>query len=184
MASVYTRRGDTGTTSLASGERVSKDDPRIELLGCLDELNAFIGLARTDVVDSDVDDVLGFLQHRLFTVGGAAAGSTTRAAASAEDVTALEDAIDRFTAKGGGFEGFVLPGCDVASGRLDVARAAARRAERAAVAAARATTLDPQILAFLNRASDLLFVAARYVGAGNECYWDPDAPLPHQPSSA
>lgn len=173
MASIYTRRGDDGTTSVTGGDRVRKDDPRIELLGALDEANALIGLARVDVVDSDVEDVLEFVQHRLLNCGAMAAGSMG-APLSADDVTALEQAIDRFTSKVGGFEGFVLPGCDEASARLHVARTTMRRAERAAVGAG----ADPLVLAFLNRSSDLLYATARYTGAGNECRWDPKLPRP------
>jgi cob(I)alamin adenosyltransferase len=174
MSSIYTRSGDDGTTSLVGAERLRKDDPRIELLGSLDEANSLIGLARVDIVGSDVDDVLGFVQNRLLNCGAIVAGSSS-ATVSAEDVTALEAAIDRFTAKAGGFEGFVIPGCDEGSARLHVARAAMRRAERSAV---HAGDVDPQVLAFLNRASDLLYVTARYTGAGNECRWDPEMPRP------
>lgn len=173
MASIYTRRGDDGTTSLAGGERTRKDDPRIELLGALDEANSLIGLARVDVVDSDVDDVLEFVQHRLLNCGAVCAGSTA-APLSEDDIAALEHAIDRFTAKAGGFEGFVLPGCDEASARLHVARAVMRRTERAAVTA----NADQLVLTFLNRASDLIYVTARYSGAGNECRWDPELKRP------
>lgn len=177
MASIYTRDGDDGTTSLTGGARVLKDDPAIEFLGALDEANSLIGLARVDVVGSDVDDVLAFVQQRLLNCGAAVAGASGDLVAP-EDVTALEAAIDRFTAKVGGFGGFVLPGCDEASARLHVARAAMRRAERAAVRAHGADPLPANVLPFLNRASDLLYVTARYSGAGNECRWDPDAPRP------
>jgi cob(I)alamin adenosyltransferase len=172
--SIYTRRGDDGTTSLPSVGRVGKDDARIELLGALDEANSLVGLARVDIVGSDVDDMLEFVQHRLLNCGAVAAGSSS-APVSSEDVDALEAAIDRFTAKVGGFEGFVLPGCDEGSARLHVARAAMRRAERATV---HAGDVDMRVLAFLNRASDLLYAAARYTGAGNECRWDPELPRP------
>ena len=177
MASIYTRGGDDGTTSLAGGARVRKDDPAIELLGALDEANSLIGLARVGVVGSDIDDVLGFVQQRLLNIGAAVAGGTG-VLVSAEDVTALEAAIDRFTTKMGGFEGFVLPGCDEASARLHVARAVLRRAERAAVRARQEDLVPANVLPFLNRASDLLYVTARQAGAGNDCRWDPDAPRP------
>jgi len=173
MTSLYSRTGDDGTTSLSGGGRVGKDDPRIELLGALDEANSLVGLARVDVVDSDVDDVLEFVQHRLLNCGAVVAGSSS-APVSPEDAAALESAIDRFSAKVGGFSGFVLPGCDEASARLHVARAVMRRAERAAVRA----SADAAVLAFLNRASDLLYAVARYTGSGNECRWKADLPRP------
>ncbi|MDO8915282.1 MAG: cob(I)yrinic acid a,c-diamide adenosyltransferase [Coriobacteriia bacterium] len=177
MATIYTRGGDDGTTSLAGGDRIAKDAPAIELLGALDEANSLIGLARVNVVGSDVDDALAFVQQRLLNCGAAVAGASGVGVA-AEDVTALEAAIDRFASKAGGFAGFVLPGCDEASARLHVARTVIRRAERAAARANAAVPLPPNVLPFLNRAGDLLYVAARYAGAGNECRWDPDAPRP------
>jgi cob(I)alamin adenosyltransferase len=95
-----------------------------------------------------------------------------------EDVAALESAIDRFTDRLGGFRGFMLPGCDETSARLHVARTVVRRAERAAARLDSREPVDPQVLAFLNRASDLLYAAARFSGAGNECPWRPDAERP------
>jgi cob(I)alamin adenosyltransferase len=174
MAHIYTRAGDDGSTSLPGAGRVSKDDPRIELLGAMDEANSLIGFARADVIGSDVDRVLEFVQQRLFNCGAIIAGSKD-APVIAEDVSSLEAAIDRFETLAGGFDGFVLPGCDRTSAPLHVARAVLRRAERAAV---RAGGIEPQVLAFLNRASDLLYVAARYTGAGGECRWDPRATRP------
>jgi cob(I)alamin adenosyltransferase len=174
MAHIYTRAGDDGSTSLLGTERIAKDDPRIELLGALDEANSLIGLARADVIGSDVDRVLEFVQQRLVNCGAIVAGSK-KATITSEDVSSLEAAIDRFEAQAGAFAGFVLPGCDRTSAPLHVARAVTRRAERAAV---RAGGLRPEVLAFLNRASDLLYVAARYTGAGGECRWDPEAPRP------
>ncbi len=180
MSDIYTGGGDSGTTALPDGSRVAKTDPRIEMLGALDEANCFIGLARPSVIDSELDDVLEFVQQRLFNCGAAVSPTPAGGAPPicAEDVVSLEQTIDRYSARGGGFEGFVLPGCDESSARLHVARAVTRRAERAAVAVAADQTLDPQVLAFLNRASDFLYVAARYVGAGNECRWRPDQPRP------
>jgi cob(I)alamin adenosyltransferase len=177
MASIYTRAGDDGSTSLVGGGRVPKDGPRFDLLGDLDEANALIGLARADVVDSGADAVLAFLQQRLLNVGALVAGAEG-VGIDADDVTALENAIDRLSAKTGGFEGFVLPGGDEASARLQVARAVMRRAERAAVRVSSATPLPAPVLSFLNRAGDLLYAAARYVSSGNERHWDPEAPRP------
>jgi cob(I)alamin adenosyltransferase len=181
MAKIYTRSGDSGTTALPDGTRVRKDDPLIELYGSLDEANCLIGLARVNVADSDVDAVLEFLQHRLFNCAscissGKLAGDMP--SISPDDVAALESAIDRFTDRMGGFRGFMLPGCDETSARLHVARAVMRRAERAAAGLGKDRTPDENVLAFLNRASDLLYAAARFSGAGNECTWRPDAARP------
>jgi cob(I)alamin adenosyltransferase len=96
----------------------------------------------------------------------------------AADTATLEAAIDHYSGRVGGFEGFVLPGCDEASARLHLARTAVRRAEREAVALTAADPVDQEVLAFLNRASDLLYAAARWVGAGGECAWKPDLERP------
>lgn len=181
MTKVYTRSGDDGSTSLADGARVRKDAPRIEVFGAIDEANCLIGLARVNVVDSDVDHVLEFIQHRLFNCS--ACLSTAQPAdemprIAPQDTAALEAAIDRYTERMGGFHGFMLPGCDETSARLHVARSVMRRAERAAVHLAQTEEVDAEVLAFLNRASDLLYTAARFTGAGNECPWHPEAPRP------
>jgi len=181
MARIYTRTGDEGQTSLPNGQRVRKDDPRIELFGALDEANCLIGLARVNVVDSDVDAVLEFLQHRLFNCSACLATgklSQEMPEVTQADIDALERAIDRFTDRLGGFRGFMLPGCDETSARLHVARSVVRRAERAAAAIAVDDATQALVLAFLNRASDLLYAAARFTGAGTECAWHPDAERP------
>ena len=180
MAKIYTRTGDEGSTSLPDGTRVGKADPRIELYGALDEANCLIGLARVNVADSDVDAVLEFLQHRLFNCAGCLATGqpSGQPSVSADDVASLEAAIDRFTDRMGGFRGFMLPGCDETSARLHVARTVVRRAERAVAHVAATEPVDSNVLAFLNRASDLLYAAARFSGAGNECVWRPDAQRP------
>lgn len=181
MSDIYTRSGDDGTTSIVGGDRVSKADTRIAFYGALDEANCLVGFARVHVLDSGLDSALQFLQHRLFNCGACAflsqpEGGTPRV--DADDVAALEQTIDHYSARIGGFSGFALPGCDEASARLHLARTAVRRAEREAVRASASEPLDPDVLAFLNRASDLLYVAAQWLGAGSECAWRPDAPRP------
>jgi cob(I)alamin adenosyltransferase len=177
--SLYTRTGDDGTSSLAGGERLRKDDLRFELLGAIDEASCHIGLARPAIIDSELDDVLEFVQQRLLNCGAIVAGASGDVAKVTEaDVRALESQIDRLSSHSGGFDGFILPGCDESSARLHVARAVTRRAERAAARAADAGPLDRMVLVFLNRASDLLYAAARYAGAGSECRWDPAAEPP------
>ena len=181
MPDIYTRTGDDGTTSLADGTRVAKDSARIEVFGAIDEANCHIGLARVHVVDSDLDEVLAFLQHRLFNCTSCLATSEPASDmphVSDTDVAALEAAIDRYAARVGEFAGFMLPGCDEASARLHVARAVMRRAERRAVTLVEYERVPPEVLAFLNRASDLLYIAARYAGAGSECSWQPDLEPP------
>jgi len=181
MSDIYTRTGDTGSTSIVGGGRVLKSDPHIEFYGALDEANCLIGFARSHVLDSGLDSALEFLQHRLFNCGACALGPKPAPGAprvDAADTAALEAAIDHYSDRVGGFEGFVLPGCDEASARLHLARTAVRRAEREAVRVSASEPVDPEALAFLNRTSDLLYVAARWIGAGSECAWRPDVEPP------
>jgi cob(I)alamin adenosyltransferase len=181
MGSIYTRGGDDGTTSLADGVRVSKDDPRVKAFGAIDEANCHIGLARAAVVNSDLVDILAFIQQRLYNCTACLAspkGLSSPPRISEQDVAALEAACDRLGERLTPLTGFVIPGCDEAGARLHIARAVMRRAERATVSLSHVEPVDQAILAFLNRASDLLFMAARYEGAGNECHWDPEAPTP------
>lgn len=181
MGGIYTRGGDGGATSLGDGSRVGKDDVRVEALGAIDEASCLIGLARAVVADSDLDTVLVFVQQRLYNCTSRLAspgGSAGLPAVSAADVTALESAVDRLGERVGPFTGFVLPSSDEAGARLHVARAVMRRAERRVVALSRTQPVDAAILAFLNRASDLLFMAARYACGDSECQWDPAAPRP------
>jgi cob(I)alamin adenosyltransferase len=178
---IYTRTGDDGTTSLADGTRAPKDSGRVELLGTLDEATSHIGLARVHVVDSDLDDVLAFVQHRLLNCSACVASAQPAQdvpGVDEQDVAALERATDRYAPRVSAFPGFMLPGCDEASARLHVARTVVRRAERRAAALSRSEPVPPQVLAFLNRASDLLYIAARYAGGGGECPWHPDQPRP------
>lgn len=181
MTKIYTRSGDDGTTSLPDGTRTGKNDPRIGLYGALDEANCHVGLARAGILDSGLDTALGFIQHRLFNCGSCLLGPAATTAGPRVDlldVEALEAVIDRYSERLSGSPGFTLPGCDEVSSRLHIARAVMRRAEREAVELATTHPVDPIVLAFLNRASDLLYVAARYTGDGNECAWHPDVERP------
>ena len=173
---LYTRRGDTGATSLADGTRVSKASPRMDACGAVDEANCAVGFALAATEDELLAAWLGFLQQRLLNCsasladpGGGATGP------SASDATAFEAAIDRFEAASGAAHGFVLPGgCEVAA-RIHVARACVRRAERSVDALAADELVDPSVLSLLNRASDFLFAAARYINAADgtpETLWD------------
>lgn len=183
---IYTRRGDTGTTSLVGGERVSKASARVEAYGTVDEANSAVGLARCAVSDPVLDDVLHFIQQRLFNCSSSIATPAEHASEktpgiSAEDVTALEHAVDRFEATSGAADGFVLEsGCEAAA-RLHVARATMRRAERRVVALTVEEPVDEDVLKFINRCSDTLFAAARYANSIEDIAdeaWDPATPRP------
>jgi cob(I)alamin adenosyltransferase len=182
--SIYTRRGDTGDTSLADGSRVRKDALRVEAYGALDEAGCAIGLARAAVSDPDVAALLRFVQQRLMNCAaitaaaagqGDAPGSVTVAD---EDIAALERAIDNLGERTGAWTGFVLETGGDSATRLHLARSVTRRAERRLVALAAAGPVDLQVLSFVNRASDALYAAARFenLTAGFcEEPWDPSA---------
>ncbi len=184
--SIYTRTGDTGQTSLGDGSRVPKSSGRVDAYGTVDEANSLVGLARAGVEDETLDSVLHFVQQRLFNCSSSLAIPTVPEDDAARhitqaDVDTLERAIDLFTEVAGPLNHFVLPAGSETVARLHVARTAMRRAERRADALAQEAPIDPLVLKFLNRSSDLLFSAARYAaardGSGEEA-WDPKAELP------
>ena len=166
---LYTRRGDFGETDLL-GERVSKDDPRIDLIGELDETTSYLGLARSLVESKMVGGILIDVQRDLYRIMADLAFVTDVRPAgyetSAEWVERVEETTDALTAEVTLPRQFVLPGGTQASAALDVARAVARRAERQAVRLFRAGVINnEQIVSYLNRLSSLLFVLARFVEA-------------------
>ena len=183
---IYTRRGDTGQTSLADGERVSKADPRVEAYGTVDEANCAVGLARVQSGDEFLSNVLDFAQQRLFncsshlaTPPDARTGTTTDV--DAEDLAVLERSIDRFEERTGPLDHFVVPGGSELEARLQFARTVVRRAERRVVALDPSHDGDQRVARFLNRLSDVLFAAARYALAVEdrpEHSWDREAQRP------
>ncbi|MBI4098450.1 MAG: cob(I)yrinic acid a,c-diamide adenosyltransferase [Candidatus Magasanikbacteria bacterium] len=173
MNKIYTKTGDTGETSLFGAGRVRKDHVRVRAYGEIDEVNSLLGLARATVFNDEktkeLDPVLARIQDRLFVMGSML--STPQEAAlyakiprlAVEDVIFLEVAIDRLALQLPHLHSFILPGGSHAAGLLHVARAVCRRAERTMVALARDTTLDPLLTQYINRLSDFLFEAARWV---------------------
>ncbi|MGH2720624.1 MAG: cob(I)yrinic acid a,c-diamide adenosyltransferase, partial [Actinomycetota bacterium] len=169
---IYTKTGDDGTTGLLFGGRVPKDDLRTEAYGSTDETVALLGLARAHgPVAEGLGDFLLDLQRQLFVVGAELATARENAGklqpgvskVTDEMVTALEAAIDRMTTEAPLPDHFIVPGSSTVSATLDVARSVIRRAERSVVAMARESLLgDDCVLRYLNRLSDLLFVAARF----------------------
>jgi cob(I)alamin adenosyltransferase len=156
---IYTRTGDSGDTSLFGGARVPKNDPRIDAYGTVDELNAFIGLARAGWPASPLDEQLGRIQSDLFDVGAhlAAPGTSRFAGAGPERIAELERAIDAMESELAPLRNFILPGGCAAAAQLHVARTICRRAERLVVALG-----EESSVVYLNRLSDFLFVAARF----------------------
>ncbi len=160
---IYTRTGDLGETGLSGGIRVPKDHARIETLGDVDELNAVVGLARSQVGSADHAALLRTVQGDLLSVGADLAEPTSDAGrrVTADRVACLEREIDSLQAHLPALTSFILPGGCTAASALHVARAVCRRAERRCVALAAHEAVSPQVLAYLNRLSDLLFVLAR-----------------------
>ncbi|MFI4975563.1 MAG: cob(I)yrinic acid a,c-diamide adenosyltransferase [Caulobacterales bacterium] len=181
---IYTRTGDAGTTRLASGAPVSKADPRVEAYGSVDETNAQIGVARlSTAADRLLDPILARIQNDLFDLGADLATPprpdvATQALRIIEgQVTRLESEIDLLNADLAALTSFVLPGGSAAAAALHVARTVCRRAERACVALASGEDVNPQALKYLNRLSDLLFVAARWANdrGAADVLWTPGA---------
>ena len=172
---IYTKTGDAGETGLFGGKRVPKDDARVRAYGEVDEANAAIGLAASLEPTAFETAVLQTIQRDLFTIGAELATpdpaklgnalARTGAAIGSAEVGALEDVIDTHEAKLQPLKNFILPGGTPKAAAFHVARTVCRRAERAVVALARAQPVNPAILHYLNRLSDLLFVLARAVNA-------------------
>lgn len=166
---IYTKTGDNGETGLFGGERVSKNSDRIEAYGTVDELNSFIGLALTEIKDEEISKLLGSIQNKLFVIGSDLATPENDKTQKLniqrldeESFKELEKAIDYFNEKLDELKNFILPGGTKGSALLHVARTISRRAERRVVALQNRVNTGKNIIIFLNRLSDLLFVLARY----------------------
>jgi cob(I)alamin adenosyltransferase len=177
LTRIYTRAGDRGETSLGDGSRVPKLDCRIAAFGTVDELNSLLGLAVAGGLPPELDTVVRRVQNELFDVGADISvpfGIGDRLRVTQEQIDALEADCDRFNAKLSMLKSFVLPGGTEAAARLHVARATCRRAERDALEASEQVELNPLVLTYLNRLSDLLFILARTANAGHdEPLWRP-----------
>jgi cob(I)alamin adenosyltransferase len=179
MTRIYTKTGDAGDTALFGGRRVPKNNPRVSAYGSVDELNAVLGVARAADPPDSIAPVIEKLQHYLFDLGSelatppeaAAAASAHASRVTAAWVVALERDIDRFEDALPPLRAFVLPGGTPAAAALHHARTVARRAEREIVALAAGDPVNPELLKFINRLSDLLFVLAR---AANHAAGRPD----------
>ncbi len=187
---VYTRRGDDGGTNLAGGQRVRKDAPRIEAYGALDELNAFIGVARETVAElaalqpgvSELGPILLRVQHELFNAGSILATlpenvHPRQPRLTGAEVTRLEEEMDRMGQGLPALRSFVLPGGCRLNAELHVCRTVCRRVERLCTTMADSEAPGEFTLAYLNRLSDAFFVwsrwASRELGAA-EVLWDPN----------
>ena len=184
---IYTKTGDKGETSLYGGTRVSKAAARVESYGTLDELNAFIGLAKSEISDEKVLSQLQKIQFDLFTVGSEAATPTDKMLLangknrldlmiSEKEITELELWMDDFDAELEPLRFFILPSGGKAAASIHVCRTVCRRAERAMVHLNETEEVRPELIKYLNRLSDYLFILARYISkisGEKEEYWNP-----------
>lgn len=166
---IYTKTGDKGETSLFGGERVQKNNQRINAYGTIDELNAFIGFAITEIKSSEIKEVLLDLQNKLFTVGSDLATPDTEknkklgiSRTQQEFIDKAESDIDKFNGQLEELRNFILPGGSKGSAILHICRTICRRAEREVVALKNSEKVNENIIVFLNRISDLFFVLSRY----------------------
>jgi cob(I)alamin adenosyltransferase len=174
LTRIYTKTGDDGTTGLIGGKRVHKDAARIEAYGVIDELNAIIGTVCASPLPEPVCRILERVQDDLFSIGadlalppGMERSEWGVPAIQDKDVQALEQEIDRCETCLPPLHRFILPGGCMPGAQLHLARTIARRAERRCVALAHAEPVDPQIIRYLNRLSDLCFVLARFINYEN-----------------
>ena len=184
---IYTKTGDKGETSLYGGTRVSKAAARVESYGTLDELNAFIGLAKAEISDEKVLNQLQKIQFDLFTVGSEAATPTDKLILangkrrldlmiSEKEISELELWMDDLDAELEPLQFFILPSGGKAAASVHVCRTVCRRAERAMVYLNETEEVRPELIKYLNRLSDYLFILARYISkisGEKEDFWNP-----------
>lgn len=168
MFKIYTKKGDKGQTSLFGGKRLSKHHLRIETYGTVDELNAYVGLVRDNVEDESLREELKSIQDTLFTLGGILASAPGKKPdhlnVEVDDITLLEQGIDKMEEGLPALKNFILPGGHTIVSYCHLARVVCRRAERRAVGLSQEEEVDEIVIKYLNRLSDYLFVLARKIG--------------------
>lgn len=181
-SNLYTRTGDDGTTSLVDGSRTPKDDLRVDTYGDIDELSSVLGLlASSKDCPDEIGGQIQEIQHTLFNVGTYLAtpvsgGERPEVPGIIDETNKIEGWIDTLDEQTPKIRSFILPGGSEESSRCHVARTVCRRAERKAIALARQSYVDPALLGYLNRLSDYLFIAARYLNfirGIDEIVWKP-----------
>jgi cob(I)alamin adenosyltransferase len=178
---IYTKTGDKGQTSLIGGTRVPKHHIRIEAYGTVDELNSWIGLIRDQDFSSDEKEILKEIQDRLFTIGSSLASDPEKSRMKipdlkAEDVTRLENEIDRMNEQLPELKSFILPGGNTTVSYCHIARCVCRRTERLVTHLSEEGFVADLVVIYLNRLSDYLFVLARFLGKhlnSVEIQWKP-----------
>ena len=163
---IYTKTGDKGTTSLFDNKRVPKDDIRVESYGTVDELVSFLGLAKNYVEDKDIYNIIHEIQNKLFIVASNLATedqSKIKHRIKEKDIKYLEDNIDKYMGKLKEPTGFIVPGSGKGSGYLHVCRTVCRRAERRIITLGAYSAVDPLVIKYINRLSDLIYALARFL---------------------
>jgi cob(I)alamin adenosyltransferase len=197
ISKVYTRTGDAGKTRLAGGQEVWKDSVRVEAYGTVDELNSMLGLARVSNertgtnadASARLEKILQWMQNKLFDLGGllaTAPGETfpNMPTVTSQDVVHLEHLIDECQKDLAPLKEFILPGGGQISALLHVARTICRRSERLCVTLSKEESIDKELVIFLNRLSDALFVFARWVAKQQgepEFLWQRESAKPSEP---
>jgi cob(I)alamin adenosyltransferase len=175
LSKIYTRTGDEGTTGLGDGSRVPKDSPRVEAYGTVDEANSTIGLVLSgENVPPEVRTCLTEVQHDLFELGGELCIPGHKAIRQ-DFIDRLERDLDGFNADLPRLQEFILPGGGPSAAACHMARTVVRRAERRVFTLSRSEDVRPEVIRYLNRLSDLLFVVARVVARaenGSEILWN------------
>lgn len=178
---VYTKTGDDGTTGLVGGTRVKKYAQRLEAYGTVDELNALIGVIRSYDLSEYQVELLKKIQNKLFNIGSRLASDekgnvfTEKLSITENDIEVLEKAIDKFEEVLPELQNFILPGGDLVVAQCHVARTVCRRAERRIIELAEQTDIQPDLIKYINRLSDFLFVLARkiaYDRGSEETIWE------------
>jgi len=174
LSKIYTRTGDNGSTGLSNGQRVSKSDMRIVVIGDVDELNIAIGIVLAGGLDNSSRDILTSVQHHLFNLGGALS-MPGHSLLDQLHIQWLENQLDALNQPLGPLQDFILPGGSMEAAHCHLARTVCRRAERSLVALNEQESVPSVLLQYLNRLSDMLFVLARHINHQKGCpdiLWD------------
>ena len=179
---IYTKKGDEGETSLFGGTRLPKNDIRIEAYGTVDELNSFIGMIRNSKLDAHTEKIIVTIQEDLFTIGAMLASDNHSGKAKIpkiqeESIALLENEIDKMEENLSPMKNFILPGGNPVVSACHISRSICRRAERTVITLSKNNVVDKNIIRYLNRLSDYLFVLARKVTkdfGAKEISWIPN----------